>query len=111
MTAVSVALALAALLGSFWLSADAPETREQRAMMLEARIVQRFRGFALDVAFETAGPVLGVFGASASGKTTLLHALAGLLRPQEARIAVRGRELCVRPGGAWVRPSTGASRS
>jgi len=72
--------------------------------MLEARIVQRFRGFAIDVAFATAGPVLGVFGASASGKTTLLHALAGLLRPQEARIVVRGRELCVRPGGRWLPP-------
>ncbi len=72
--------------------------------MLEARIHQRFPGFALDVDFASAGPVLGVFGASASGKTTLLHALAGLLRPQEARIAVRGRELCVRPRGRWVPP-------
>ncbi len=72
--------------------------------MLEVRIVQRFRGFALDVAFESAGPVLGIFGASASGKTTLLHGLAGLLRPQEARIAVHGRELCVRPAGCWVAP-------
>ena len=72
--------------------------------MLEARIHQRFRGFALDVEIVTRGPVLGVFGASGSGKTTLLHALAGLLRPQEARIAVRGRELCARPGGRWVPP-------
>jgi molybdate transport system ATP-binding protein len=72
--------------------------------MLEARIVQRFRGFALDVALASAGPVLGVFGASASGKTTLLHALAGLLRPQQAHITVRGRELCGRPGGRWVPP-------
>ena len=72
--------------------------------MLEARVRHRFRAFALDVELATPGPVLGVFGASASGKTTLLHALAGLLRPQQARIAVRGRELCLRPGGRWLPP-------
>jgi len=72
--------------------------------MLEARVRHRFRAFELDVELATAGPVLGVFGASASGKTTLLHALAGLLRPQQARIVVRGRELCVRPGGRWLPP-------
>ena len=64
----------------------------------------RFRGFALDVELATAGPALGVFGASASGKTTLLHALAGLLRPHHARIVLHGRELCVRPGGPWLPP-------
>jgi molybdate transport system ATP-binding protein len=73
-------------------------------MMLEARLRHRFRAFAIDVKLATAGPVLGVFGASASGKTTFLHALAGLLRPQEARIVVRGRELCVRPGGRSLPP-------
>ena len=72
--------------------------------MLEFRALHRFRGFALDVELATAGPVLGVFGPSGSGKTTLLHALAGLLRPQQARIVVRGRELCVRPGGRWLPP-------
>jgi molybdate transport system ATP-binding protein len=72
--------------------------------MLEARVRQRFRGFALDVDLATRGPVLGVFGASGSGKTTLLHALAGLLRPQQARVVVKGRELCVRPGGRSLAP-------
>jgi len=72
--------------------------------MLEARIRQRFRGFALEVELASQGPVLGVFGASASGKTTLLMALAGLLAPQEAHVAVAGRTLCRRPGGVWVPP-------
>jgi molybdate transport system ATP-binding protein len=71
---------------------------------LEIRVEHRFRDFALDVDLATAGPVLGVFGPSASGKTTLLHALAGLLRPQRARIVAGGRELCVRPGGRWIPP-------
>jgi molybdate transport system ATP-binding protein len=72
--------------------------------MLEARVRHRFHGFALDVELASEGPVLGIFGPSASGKTTLLHALAGLLRPQHARIVLRGRELCARPGGAWLPP-------
>ena len=72
--------------------------------MLELRVRQAFRGFELDVALATAGPVLGIFGPSASGKTTLLHALAGLLRPQQARVVLRGRELGVRPGGRWLPP-------
>jgi molybdate transport system ATP-binding protein len=72
--------------------------------MLEVRVRHRFRGFALDVDLATEGPVLGVFGPSASGKTTLLHALAGLLRPQQARIVLRGRALCVRPGGPSLPP-------
>lgn len=58
--------------------------------MIEARIEQRFPGFALAVDFASTGPVLGVFGRSGSGKTTLLHCLAGLLRPAAARIVVDG---------------------
>ncbi|MBW2427254.1 MAG: ATP-binding cassette domain-containing protein, partial [Deltaproteobacteria bacterium] len=72
--------------------------------MLELRLRHRFRKFALDVEVESEGPVLGVFGASGSGKTSLLHALAGLLRPQEARIVVGGRVLGSRPGGPWLPP-------
>jgi molybdate transport system ATP-binding protein len=72
--------------------------------MLEIALRHRFRDFSLDVELATPGPVLGIFGASGSGKTTLLHAIAGLLRPQRARIRVRGREVCVRPGGLWLPP-------
>jgi molybdate transport system ATP-binding protein len=73
-------------------------------MLLEAQIRHRFRGFTLDVELASEGPVLGVFGASASGKSTLLHAVAGLLRPQEARIRTGERALCLRPGGVFVPP-------
>ena len=73
-------------------------------MRLEARIQHRFPGFALDVELASDGPVLGVFGASASGKTTLLHAIAGLLRPEQAEIRVGARTLCRRPGGVFVAP-------
>ena len=73
-------------------------------MILEALIRHRFRGFTLDVELASEGPVLGVFGASASGKSTLLHAVAGLLRPQEARIRAGERTLCERPGGVFLPP-------
>jgi molybdate transport system ATP-binding protein len=76
--------------------------REPR--LLEARLEHRFGAFRLDVDLASDGPVLGLFGASGSGKTSFLHALAGLLRPQVAAIAVAGRTLCRRPGGPFVPP-------
>jgi molybdate transport system ATP-binding protein len=58
--------------------------------MLEVAFRHRFPGLALDVAF-TAPPGLTVlFGASGSGKTTIVNAVAGLLMPQDGRIAVGG---------------------
>jgi molybdate transport system ATP-binding protein len=75
-----------------------------RPALLEARVRQAFRGFALDVELASDGPVLGVFGASGSGKTTLLRAVAGWLRPDAGRVAVAGRVLCERPGGTWLPP-------
>ncbi len=66
-------------------------------MMLDLRIAQRFRTFALDVSLASDGPVLGVFGPSGSGKTTLLHAVAGLTRPAGARVVTGGDDLAPLP--------------
>ncbi len=65
--------------------------------MLELRVAQRFRAFALDVTLASDGPVLGVFGPSGSGKTTLLHAVAGLTRPAGARVVAGGADLAPLP--------------
>ncbi|HTO08523.1 MAG TPA: molybdenum ABC transporter ATP-binding protein [Myxococcota bacterium] len=47
--------------------------------------------FALDVAFETPTPgVTALFGRSGCGKTTLVHAIAGLLTPAAGRISLDG---------------------
>ncbi|HUZ45280.1 MAG TPA: molybdenum ABC transporter ATP-binding protein [Terriglobia bacterium] len=64
--------------------------------MLDAAIKKRFgvngqTAFALDVAFTAREGVTVVFGPSGSGKTTTLRSIAGMVRPDEGRIALDGR--------------------
>lgn len=56
------------------------------------RIDVRLRRGAFDrrVRIESASRVVAVVGASGSGKTSLLHAVAGLIRPFEGRIEIAG---------------------
>jgi molybdate transport system ATP-binding protein len=61
-------------------------------MMLDVAVKHAFKGFALDVAFKAPPGVTVLFGRSGSGKTTLVNAVAGLLMPQQGRIAA----------GEWV---------
>jgi molybdate transport system ATP-binding protein len=50
--------------------------------------------FALDVAFAAPTPgVIALFGASGAGKSTVIEAIAGLLRPASGRIEVDGEVL------------------
>ncbi len=49
--------------------------------------------FRLDVAFESAGRLTAIFGASGSGKTSLVNVIAGLVRPQHARVIIDGTVL------------------
>ncbi len=49
--------------------------------------------FTLDVATVTDGRLTALFGPSGSGKTTLINIVAGLLRPNAARVVVNGRVL------------------
>jgi len=58
---------------------------------LEARFHTRVGDFTLDVEMRIpATGVTGLFGASASGKTTLLRCLAGLHRPAAGRLRLNG---------------------
>src|ERR1044071_2718321 len=50
-------------------------------------------GFCLDVEFEALPGVTILFGASGSGKTTTLKAIAGILRPDAGRIAIGEKTL------------------
>jgi molybdate transport system ATP-binding protein len=63
-------------------------------MSVDVRLRHRQGAFALDVAFESgASGVTALFGPSGAGKTTIVHAIAGLVRPHEGRIAVAERVL------------------
>ncbi len=58
--------------------------------MIEVDIALARSGFTLEVAF-TAGPgITALFGESGAGKSTVLHLVAGLLRPDRGRICVNG---------------------
>ena len=62
-------------------------------MSLSVQIKHRFDGFALDVDFDAGPGVTALFGRSGAGKTTVVNAVAGLLHPDQGRIALEGRDL------------------
>lgn len=61
--------------------------------MLEVDIYKDFGNFILDVDFKTEDGVLGLLGASGSGKSLSLKCIAGLVRPDRGRIVLNGRVL------------------
>jgi molybdate transport system ATP-binding protein len=62
-------------------------------MSLSVSIHKELPGFTLDVDFETNGGVLGILGASGSGKSMTLRCIAGIERPDSGRILLNGRTL------------------
>jgi molybdate transport system ATP-binding protein len=66
---------------------------------LEVDIGCRLGGLALDAEFATQGGVTALFGRSGAGKTSIVNAIAGLLRPARGRIAVDGAVLFDRVRG------------
>jgi molybdate transport system ATP-binding protein len=62
-------------------------------MTIQAAIRHQLGPFSLDVSFESRGSLTAVFGASGSGKTTVVNAIAGLLRPDYANIKINGDAL------------------
>ncbi|MEV7554007.1 ATP-binding cassette domain-containing protein [Amycolatopsis sp. NPDC089917] len=67
-------------------------------MTLSAEIALRRGEFALDVEFEVPdGGVLALLGPNGSGKSSVLGCLAGLLRPDRARITLDDRSLAALP--------------
>lgn len=71
-------------------------------MSLSVSIRHRFRDFALDAAFESAGGVTALFGRSGAGKTTIANAIGGLIRPDAGKIAIDDRVLLDTASGVFV---------
>jgi molybdate transport system ATP-binding protein len=66
---------------------------------LDIALAHPLRSFALDLELELDGQTVALVGPSGVGKSTLLRAVAGLLRPEQGRIAL-GREV-------WLDRATG----
>lgn len=65
----------------------------------------RVGDFSLDVGWEAAaGEVLTLFGPSGAGKTTILRAIAGLVKPQEGQVEIGGRTVFDSKTGLWEPP-------
>jgi molybdate transport system ATP-binding protein len=58
--------------------------------------------FALEVDLAVEARVLGICGPSGAGKTSLLDLIAGLRRPESARVAVDGRVLTDTAAGVFL---------
>jgi molybdate transport system ATP-binding protein len=72
--------------------------------MLEISLHHDFPGFTLDAHFEAPPGVTVLFGRSGSGKTTIVNAVAGLLMPDEGRIAAGDWVLLDTARGIRLRP-------
>ncbi|MGE0289476.1 MAG: molybdenum ABC transporter ATP-binding protein [Bradyrhizobium sp.] len=72
--------------------------------MLRVDITKQLGDFALEATFTSEGRVIGLFGASGAGKTTLVNIIAGLLRPDRGTIALDDTVLDDTAGGVHVPP-------
>jgi len=70
--------------------------------MLSVAVRHRFGSFVLDAAFDSTGGLTALFGRSGAGKTSLINAIAGLLRPERGRIVVDGEVLTDTERGVFV---------
>ncbi|ROS31287.1 ABC transporter ATP-binding protein [Cellulomonas sp. PhB150] len=72
---------------------------------LHARVLVRRGDFVLDAEIEAhPGRIVAVVGPNGAGKSTLLDAIAGLLMPDEGRVAIGDRVLTDAATGDRVRP-------
>ncbi len=73
-------------------------------MMLSVALQHGFGSFALDAVFEAPPGVTALFGRSGSGKSTVVNAVAGLLRPDRGRITLDGLTLLDTAAGVALPP-------
>lgn len=73
-------------------------------MTLSVVLRHAFPGFDLDLAFDAPQGVTVLFGRSGSGKTTVVNAVAGLLRPDAGRVSIDGWALFDTAQRLWLPP-------
>ena len=66
-------------------------------MKLRLDVTLALPGFTLEADVDIDSSAIGLFGPSGAGKTTLLEIIAGIRRPDRARIAIDGREIAHLP--------------
>lgn len=60
--------------------------------LLEVKIQKRWKMFELNMDFTAGGGILGILGASGSGKSMVLKSIAGIVMPDQGRIVLHGKE-------------------
>ena len=73
-------------------------------MSLDVAIAHRLGTFSLEAGFRSEGGLTALFGPSGSGKTTVVNVIAGLVRPDRARIEVDGDVLVDTSRNVFVPP-------
>ena len=73
-------------------------------MSIEVAVRHRLGTFRVDAAFSAGAGLTALFGRSGAGKTTLVNAVAGLLRPERGRVTVEGQVLLDTAAGRFVPP-------
>ncbi|MGJ8590608.1 MAG: molybdenum ABC transporter ATP-binding protein [Yoonia sp.] len=73
-------------------------------MTLSLSLSHRFAEFALDISLEAGPGITALFGRSGAGKTTVINAVGGLLRPDSGTISVDGEVLLDTSRGFFVPP-------
>ncbi len=73
-------------------------------MALSVDLAVPLRSFELSVALAVDGETLALVGPSGAGKTTVLHAIAGLVRPARGRVELDGAALFDSEAGIDVPP-------
>ncbi|MBF9058805.1 ATP-binding cassette domain-containing protein, partial [Rhodobacterales bacterium HKCCSP123] len=73
-------------------------------MTLSVEIAHRFAGLSLDIRFDAPEGVTALIGRSGAGKTTVANVVAGLLRPDRARVRLGDTVLADTEAGLWLSP-------
>ena len=86
--------------------ASPPPPAARAELLVDVR--RRLAGFELSARFRTRGRMLALLGASGSGKSMTLAAIAGLATPEEGRIELNGRVLFDAKSGVRLPPAGAA---